>query len=187
MLEPFLKPEVLLSTIISVIVVVLMIDARLIAQLKEEEDFRNAVADMLQRNAWLKIYQDRLRRALEWLNRWMGSLNTWSGVFQSFNVCMAVSAAYTALFFIFGWMFGGPGSVGNTQFLPSFDGMAQRGWGAALVALAAVVGIGLICGKSIDARCEARMRRLAHFGDWLYRLGGAILAATLWLAAGFNS
>jgi hypothetical protein len=121
--------------------------------------YRKKTAALLRSHYLLEYYQHRLDHALKWLDRWMGSLDIRAGVFQSFNVCLAVSAGYTTLFFIAGWMFGGPGSVGDTQLLPSPGGVIQSLRGAALLVLSAAVGAGFIGGSAIDAACEAWLVR----------------------------
>src|SRR5690242_223730 len=138
------KPEISVPTLVTLIGIFIALEARIIGKLEKVPKYRTLVADALSRNVWLEIYVYRLDQALRWLNHWMGPIDTCSGLLRNLNVCLAVSAGYAALSFILGWMLGGPGSVGETQFLPTLQGIAQCGWGIALLTLAGIVGFGLI-------------------------------------------
>src|SRR4051812_37276347 len=112
MLGSLFRPEIWMPTIPAVIPAVFAIQQHFLGGLEKYPSNRHKTANILESHAWLEFYKDRLKRGLDWLDHWMGRLNTWSGEFQSFNVCLAVSAAYTTLSFIAGWTLHGPGSIG---------------------------------------------------------------------------
>lgn len=161
-------------------------------ELKDDPSYRAETAKALTRHAWLASYQRWLINALDWLDRWMGR----PASLRALGVCVTVAMVYAVVFFVGSWALGGPGTVGNTLLLPKLAWWQQALWGVATIA--SLVGIGLIAFRHqrIDRapreRLAARLR--AHFGAraertaaWIYRLAGAIAAASILLAVAFDA
>jgi hypothetical protein len=154
-------------------------------KLEHHQPLREWVADGLVMPSWHDSYRNWLGRQLDHLQSWMGG--PCSG--RAFVQCLAMSLLYPMLLMVVGYGFGGPGAVGQTEFLPPFQDWRQALMGFGLVIVIGGVSLSIIFSNRIDNSMRTALavqlarRRLVNAdsaADRFYRIGGAIAAASLW-------
>ncbi len=90
-------------------------------ELEKHAPLRDWVGRWLVVPSYHDAYRDWLGRQLDRLRARMGGL--WSGTALAW--CLAIAFAYPAALLLLSYGLGGPGTVGNTEFLPRLGGWRQ--------------------------------------------------------------
>ena len=111
-------------------------------------DQRLNAANALIAHSWRSLYLASLRKSLESLDLWMGTL---SEPTRGFSWSLAAAFIYPSAIILFSWMLGGPAQIGATNILPAADSFSQAD---RLHILIALLLAGSICFSALMNRAK---------------------------------
>ena len=142
--------------------------------------YRAKAREALVDHNWLNSYQSCLSVALRVLNSLMGQ----PGSFKAFCVCLFLTVAYSPIFCIFAWGFGGQSRLGTIQLMPNWPALIRHTACFSFLVVALLIFLLVFKNELIDSsiknwlaeilrrRCGKNSRKSARF---IYHKVGSLL------------